>query len=211
MIVNMNVSMIAKKIAKKVVLALTLAAVVAAISATVPRAQSNEPPTKQEQEAGPQVSSNGKCDRPCQLRERLARQLEGSWVIAVTAVVPPGAPAPPVRTNYTTFARGGGAIGSDRLAPFANPQHGAWEHRGGNEFAWTFVGDNFDATGNYLGTLKVSFKINLTGPDTFVGVDNAELRDAAGNLVLNRCNTVRGQRIKIEPLAEACQSITPPQ
>lgn len=110
-----------------------------------------------------------------------------------------------------SFARGGAAIGSDRQAPFANPQHGVWKHLRGNEFAYTFVGDNFDAMGNFQGTLKVRFKITLTGKDEFVGVDNAERRDPAGNLVFSRCNTIRGERIKIEPLPEQCQSITPPQ
>ena len=51
----------------------------------------------------------------------------------------------------------------------------------------------------------------ITGADNFVGVSNAEERDAAGNLVSNRCGTVRGERITIEPLAPQCQKIVPPQ
>lgn len=120
-------------------------------------------------------------------------------------------PPPPVRHAYVAFAHGGAAVLSDREAPFANPAYGVWEHQGGSEFAYTFVGDNFDTTGNFLGTLKVRFNLTLTGPDELVGVDNAELRDPAGNLVFSRCNTVRGERIKIEPLPEQCQGIRPPQ
>ena len=190
---NMNV--------KRIVLALILAATVA-IPATILRAQSGESIT---------ASQGGLLDILERQREAQARQLEGSWALTVTAVVPPGVPPLPVRHNYTTFARGGVSIGSDREAPFANPQHGAWEHRGGNEFAWTFIGDNFDAAGNFLGTLKVRVKIIITGSDTFVGVDNAEVRSPAGNLVFSACNTIRGERIKVEPLAEQCQGITPPQ
>ncbi|HZS09565.1 MAG TPA: hypothetical protein VFD58_32355 [Blastocatellia bacterium] len=145
------------------------------------------------------------------LKERQAQQLEGSWVITVTAVVPPGVPSPPVRTNYTTFSRGGGAVGSDRLAPFANTQHGAWEHRGGNEFIWTFIADNFDAAGNFLGTLKVTSRLTLTGHNEFVGVNSSEIRNAAGNVVFRGCNTLRGQRIQVESVADQCQSIIPPQ
>lgn len=190
--------------AKKLCLFLTLM-VVAAISATILRAQAPE------QEAAQQESSNRQCGWLCQFRERQAQRLEGSWAMTVTAVVPPGVPPPPVRNNYTTFTRGGGAIGSDRQAPFSNPQHGVWEYVRGNEYAYTFVSDGFDAAGNFQGTLKARFKITLTGRDEFIGVDNAELRDAAGNLVFSRCNTIRGQRIRIEPLPAQCQGIIPPQ
>jgi hypothetical protein len=185
--------MITKPTINKIYFAFTLV-IIAAISAIVPYAQSSDGRTIGLQSTG-----------------KKAERLEGSWIITVTAVVPPGVPPPPVRTNYTTFARGGVSIGSDRLAPFANPQHGVWEHQGGNDFVWTFVGDNFDPAGNYLGTLKVRNKLTMSGPDQFVGVNNAELRDAAGNLVFSRCNTFRGERIQIEPLAEQCQSIPPPQ
>ncbi len=136
--------------------------------------------------------------------------LEGSWVIIVAAAVPPGVPPPPVRTNYTTFARGGVSIGSDRLAPFANPQHGVWKRRGGHKFLWTFRGDNFSPMGVFLGTLQVRNQITLTGPDIFVGVNTADVRDASGNLLFSRCNTIRGQRIKIESPTPQCLSITPP-
>ena len=54
-------------------------------------------------------------------------------------------------------------------------------------------------------------KLTVTGRDTFVGVSNGEQRDAAGNPVFSRCATIRGERIKVEPLAPQCQSITPPQ
>lgn len=192
--------------AKKLCLFLTLI-VIAAISATILRAQS--PFT--EQESTQQESFDRNCGWLCQYRERQAQRLEGSWALTVTAVVPPGVPPPPIRNNYTTFTRGGAAIGSDRQSPFANPQHGVWEYVRGNEYAYTFVSDGFDAAGSFQGTLKARFKITLIGRDKFVGVDNAELRDATGNLVFSRCNTIRGERIKIEPISEQCQGITPPQ
>ena len=192
---------------KRIFLALTLAAV-AAISAAVLRAQSSEPPTNQEQEAAQLSSSNGQSDWLRRLRERQAQRLEGSWVMTVTAVTPPGRPT---RTNYTTFARGGVSIGSDRLAPFANPQLGVWEHRGGNEFAHTFITDNFDQLGNFLGTLKVTSRLTLTGRNEFVGINSSELRDAAGNVFFRGCNTLRGERIQVEAVREDCRNITPPQ
>ena len=141
-------------------------------------------------------------------RQVQAQQLEGSWVMTVTAVTPPGRPT---RTNYTTFTRDGVSIGSDRLVAFGGAQHGVWEHRGGQEFLWTFISDISDAMGNYAATLKVTSKLTMTGPNSFVGVNSSELRDAAGNVLLRGCNTFRGERIRVESLREDCQSIEPPQ
>jgi hypothetical protein len=65
--------------------------------------------------------------------------------------------------------------------------------------------------GNFAGTVKVRVKLTVTDKDEFVGVSNAEERNAAGAVTAIRCGTVRGARIKVEPLAPQCQSITPPQ
>ena len=135
-----------------------------------------------------------------------ARRLEGAWTMMVTPVVSPEAPPPAARQAYVSFAHGGAAISSDRLAPFAGPAHGAWEHVSGRTFLYTFIADNFNAAGTFLGTLKVRFRITLTDADSFEGVDTAELRDAAGNLLFTRCNTVSGERIKPEPVSEECET-----
>jgi hypothetical protein len=195
---------------KSIFLALVLTATVS-ISATVLRAQSSEPPTSGEGELAQALSFNGQCDWLCQLRERQAQQLEGSWAVTVTPVPPPGAPPLPDRFIYLTMARGGAVFGSDRGLPFASPQHGVWEHRGGSEFAYITVQDLFDAAGNFQGTLKVKSRIIVTGPNQFVAVSNPQIRDAAGNLILDGCSTSKAVRIKTEPLLERCQSITPPE
>jgi hypothetical protein len=195
--------------ARKITLPLLITLSVA-ISATNLRAQSSEPPTNQ-QGVAQQAFFNEGCDWLCQLLERQAQQLEGSWEMIVTPVPPPGALPLPSRHLYVTFARGGVYIGFDRSAPFGSPQHGVWEHRGGNEFAWTFIGDNFDVLGNFVGTLKLRAKITMTGKDTFVGVANPQVRDAAGNIALDACSTFKAERIKAELPSERCQGITPPQ
>ncbi|HEX4945770.1 MAG TPA: hypothetical protein VFZ34_03875 [Blastocatellia bacterium] len=179
--------------------------VIAAISVSILRAQSPE------QDSAQAESVNGHCGWLCQQRERQAQRLEGSWEMIVTPVPPPGAPPLPTRHLYVSFARGGVYTGFDRSAPFGSPQHGVWEYRGGNRFAWAFSGDNFDPLGNFVGTLKLNAKITMTGKDTFIGVANPQVRDAAGNLLLDACSTFRAERIKAEPLSERCQSITPPQ
>lgn len=140
-------------------------------------------------------------------KEAQAQALEGTWIFTVT----PAVPQPPSFRTYATFSRGGTFIGSDRSRPLDGPQHGVWQHLGGNEFAWSIIQDRFDALGNFLGTFSGRTNATLTGPDTLVGVASVELRDAAGNITLARCATLRGERFKLRPLAEQCQSITPPQ
>jgi hypothetical protein len=191
--------------AKRIFMTLTLAVVVTA-STTALRAQSNE-----EQASRQGWQSGLILDASEQQRQGQSQKLEGSWAVTVTPVPPPGAPPLPNRFIYLTFARGGAVIGSDRGLPFASPQHGVWEHLGGHEFAYLTIQDLFDAAGNFQGTLKVKSKITITGPDEFVAVSNPQIRDAAGNLILDGCSTSRAVRIKTESLLERCQSITPPQ
>lgn len=142
------------------------------------------------------------------LKERQSQQLEGSWDVTVTPVVPPGVPQPPAFHAYATLSRGGALFGSDRTRPFSK-QHGTSVHQGGNEFAWTEKEDLFDSTGNFAGTLTVRARIIVTGTNEFVGIGNGEQRDAVGNLVFNRCSRIKGARITVEPLAPQCQSLNP--
>jgi len=65
--------------------------------------------------------------------------------------------------------------------------------------------------GNFAGTVKIRVKLTVTGANEYVGVANGEDRNAAGVVTANRCSTIRGARITVEPLAPQCQSITPPQ
>jgi len=73
------------------------------------------------------------------------------------------------------------------------------------------VEDLFDAMGNFAGMVTVRVRVTVTGADTFVGVSNGEFRNVAGNVTSSGCGTIRGERIKIEPLPPQCQSIMPPQ
>ena len=150
------------------------------------------------------------CDALCRLNEQRAQRFEGSWDITVTPVIPPGVPQQASFVAHGTFARGGAAWGSDRNRP-SSKQHGAWEHTGGSTFAFTATEDLFNENGQFAGTAKVRVRLRLIGNDEFVGVSNGEFRDAAGNIIHSGCGTVRGQRIKVEPLPDTCQNILPPQ
>lgn len=163
--------------------------------------------TSQEPNDQAQTESYGANNR---WRELQAQRLEGSWDVTVTPFVPPGVPQPASFIAHATFARGGGSFGSDRTRPFSK-QHGAWEHLGGNRFAYTHKEDLFDPMGNFDGILTVRVRLTLTAKNTFIGVANGENRDANGNVRFNRCTTVKATRILLEPLAEQCQNITPQQ
>jgi hypothetical protein len=189
---------------KRILFALTLAGMIVIPTATL-RAQ-----TSDEQTADPAAAQGGILDVLEHIRQERRQLLEGSWVVTITPVVPPGVPQPPSFRAYATIARGGALIGTDTRRLFSI-QHGAWTHLGGREFAWTFIEELVDVMGNFAGTVKVRVKLTVTDKDEFVGVSNAEERNAAGVVTAIRCGTVRGARIKVEPLAPQCQSITPPQ
>jgi len=196
--------------ARRMIFVLTLAGMIVIPMATT-RAQSSEASTNAEKETSEQRLPNVIIDLQERLRLLREQKFEGSWAATVTPVVPPGVPAVPSFQVYLTNSRGGASIGSDRTRPFSGPQHGTWEHTGGNSFAATHVQDLFDGMGNFLGTLTVRQRISITGQDEYVGVGNAETRDAFGVIVSSRCSTLRGVRVKVEPLAVQCQSIVPPQ
>ena len=181
--------------AKSILIALSLATVFA-ISTALLHAQTG-------------AETNDQWQSEAQSESQAAR-LEGSWDVSVTPVVPPGVPQPPSFHAYGTFARGGAFIGSDRNRP-AGKQHGVWEHLGGNRFAYTAKEDLFDERGIFSGLLSIRVRVMLNGRDEFIGVANGEQRDANGNVVFNRCTTVKATRIKLEPLSEQCQGITPPR
>ena len=189
---------------RKIISALILAGMIVIPTATL-RAQ-----TSDEQTIDQTASFGGILEILDQIRHAQAQRLEGSWVVTITPAVPPGVPQPPSFRAYGTFARGGAMIGTDTRRLF-NIQHGAWEHLGGREFGFTFIEELVDAMGNFAGTAKVRVKLTVTDKDEFVGVSNLEERNAAGIVTAIRCGTVRGARIKVEPLAPQCQIITPPQ
>jgi hypothetical protein len=135
-------------------------------------------------------------------------RLEGSWILAVSPILPPGVPPITLQT-YLTFSAGGASIGSDRTKPFGSPQHGTWVHLQGHEYAGTFVQDLFDQAGTFTGTFKGRTRILLVGENEFDGVANVETRDPAGNVVANRCARFHGLRVVVEPLEPPCDGLEP--
>ena len=183
-----------EKKSKNTLLVLTLIGVVA-LSTLLLRAQTSHENNDQLQTEAQLESQNSRGS----LNEAQAQRVEGSWDIVVSPNVPPGVPQPPSFNVFGTFAQGSAFIGSDRNGP--SPQHGVWQHLGGNRFAFSFRQNLFDKMGNFTGVFKVNAQLRLTGNDTFVGTAKGEQRDLSGNLVPPfGCVTLRGTRIRIEPL-----------
>lgn len=99
-------------IARIIILTMTTAGGLA-IPAAVMRAQSYERANSEEAPAKPADSK--------------AEMLEGSWIVTITAFVPPGVPQPPPFRAYAFFARGGVAFGSDARRA-SSKQLGTWAH-----------------------------------------------------------------------------------
>ena len=195
--------------AKRIMLTLTILGVIA-IPAALLRVQasgSNHSAGNQ----GPQAVQGGLIGVIQRFKEAQAQQLEGSWSVIITPLPgPPGAPPPPPPFQvYQTYSRGGSLIGSDRTLPFTSPQHGAWVHTEGNEFASTGITDVFDALGNFTGTFKVRQSIRMLSKDEYSNVSNVKLRNPAGGLIFAACSTGRGTRITVEPFS-LCQDVPLP-
>lgn len=136
------------------------------------------------------------------------RRLEGSWLNTVTPILPPGAP-PRIVHTYLTFSAGGAVIGSDRTRPFASPQHGAWAHVRGNQYATTSVQDIFDSSGTFVGVFKVRTLINLTSNDELVGAANVEQTDPDGKLQFSVCARFHATRLVPEAFHPPCEGLEP--
>lgn len=102
-----------------------------------------------------------------------ARAVEGTWVVTI---VPPVAAAPSHK-GFISFVRGGVVLAGPEyfFPPFVGSivrmanQQGSWEWTGRQQFAWTFSGLGYDASGAPVGFLKFSGRARLTDHDTFEG------------------------------------------
>lgn len=120
--------------------------------------------------------------------------LQGSWKVRLTSAQP----GPPPFDGMMTFGAGGGLIESNNLFPAAgaSPGHGAWQHNGGREFAFTYIKFLFNPqTHQYTGTIKISGTIYDVRHNTWQGTAYVEISDPAGNVVQTGYTTGTATRI----------------
>jgi hypothetical protein len=126
-----------------------------------------------------------------------SRQLEGTWLSRVTLEsAPPGAETSFQALN-TFAARGRLLVSSSQTLPATRSlAHGEWVHLGGRGYASTFVAFRFDATGKYVGTLRVRRELTLAPSlDAFESTDVVEFVAPDGTVVASIRATESATRI----------------
>lgn len=123
----------------------------------------------------------------------VAPQIEGSWLVTVTV---PGGP-PPFRA-IETYCAGGGLVSTDGGTPpsAGHVYQGTWAKTGGHEFAFTFLGLQYDAAGVHSGFIRVRETLTLE-PDTnaFNATGTVQFLDLNQNVTFSADLTTHGTRI----------------
>ena len=135
-----------------------------------------------------------------------SERLEGVWSVQVTILSQCGPSGVPVNTlpSMITFTRDGKVVetpGSPLVGPIPvlrmSPGLGTWQHQRGRHFttAFTFFRINTPAN-TFAGTQTITEDIELDrNGDEFTATGTSEVRDAAGNVTQEGCNTLAGTRI----------------
>ncbi len=128
------------------------------------------------------------------------KELVGTWSATITG----GPGTPPLPTWYgalVTFDRDGGLVATI-TDPLITTGHGAWLKTGHRTFVVTILLRQFDAAGNFLGTLRAraTIVVNREG-DQFTGDPYSfEFFDENGNPTsFAGVGTAHGTRIVVEP------------
>ena len=127
-------------------------------------------------------------------------KIEGTWRVSITG----GPGTPPLPDWYgalATFIRGGALI-QTITDPFIGTGHGQWKKVHSRDFAITTFLFQFDASGNFLGTLKARATLTLNDKgDEFTSDQYLfEFFDPDGHLQTSGVGKAHGTRIQVEPL-----------
>jgi hypothetical protein len=125
--------------------------------------------------------------------EAVAPELEGTWLVTVT--IPDG---PPPFASLATYARGGAlTITDSSVSPaLGNVYQGTWIRTGSREFAFTFLGFQYDAQGTFSNYLRVHETIRLErGGNAYNGVSTIEVLDTAQNVIETVSATTHATRV----------------
>lgn len=119
--------------------------------------------------------------------------LIGSWQVTVTPS--DGSPSFP---SLLTYGSGGVLTGADGGVPPSQvtSAHGAWTHKSGHTFGFTFVELFFDPAGVF--TVRISETLTFeSGGHAYNGVWTGETLDPAGNVVAEFGGTSHAERILV--------------
>ena len=123
----------------------------------------------------------------------VAPELEGTWLVTVT--IPDG---PPPFPSLVTYARGGALTVTDSSLPPAsgNVYQGTWARTGPREFAFTFLGFQYDAQGVFSNYIRVRETVRLhRSGNAYNGVTAIEVLDTAMNVIETASATTHATRI----------------
>jgi hypothetical protein len=123
----------------------------------------------------------------------VAPELEGTWLVTVTI-----ADGPPPFESLATYARGGAlTITDSSVSPaLGNVYQGTWTRTGPQEFAFTFLGFQYDAQGIFTNYLRVRETIRLErGGNAYSGVTTIEVLDTAQNVIATVSATTSATRV----------------
>ena len=123
----------------------------------------------------------------------VAPELEGTWLATVTIL--DGSPPFP---SLVSYARGGALTVSDSSqAPAGgNVYLGTWARTGSHEFAFTFLGFQYNAQGVFTNYIRAreTIRLNRSG-NAYNGVTAIEVLDTAMNVIATASSTTHATRI----------------
>jgi hypothetical protein len=125
---------------------------------------------------------------------QVSPEIEGTWLAMVT--VPEGPPFP--FPSLVTYASGGALTVTDSSVPPAlgNVYQGSWTRTGPHEFAFTFLGFQYDEAGGFSGYITAHEILQLEpGGDVYNGVTSLAILDPDMNVIVEMTSTSHATRI----------------
>jgi hypothetical protein len=123
----------------------------------------------------------------------VSSEIEGTWLATVT--IPDG---PPPFPSLVTYARGGALIATDgSVAPaLGNVYQGTWTKTGPHQFAFTFMGFQYDAAGVLTNYIRAHETLQLErSGNIYNGVTSLEFLDTNMNVIATASSTTHAVRI----------------
>ncbi len=126
----------------------------------------------------------------------VAPEIEGTWLLAVT--IQDGSPPFP---SLVSYARGGTLVATDSgPGPAAgNVYQGTWTKTGPDEFAFTFLGFQYNASGSLTNYIRGRETLRLEpGGLAYNGVTTIETLDTAQKVLATLSGTTHATRVNAQ-------------